>query len=114
MKNKVKLLGIILIILIVIIISFTYISNFKEEKCVSKNGNKMRLSTAKQIAENSECSAEGKITETPYCNSETGTWWFGIDAEIPEYCFGVSCVVNVETKTAEVQWMCGGAIPEPN
>ncbi|MGC9443853.1 MAG: hypothetical protein ACP5E9_02805 [Candidatus Methanospirareceae archaeon] len=65
---------------------------------------------ARAIAENSTCMQEGTLTDTYFYNEYTRTWW--IDLEPYEHKEGCNpaCVVNITTKTAEVNWRCTGLI----
>ncbi len=60
------------------------------------------------IAKNSECIETGNLTEKYSYNEFTKTWWIDLDASKPG-C-NPACVVKEETKTAEVNWRCTGAI----
>jgi len=70
--------------------------------------NDMSLKEAKGIMADSECSPYKTTTER-FCNQDTNTWWIGIDAE-KEGC-NPACVVNTQTKTAQINWRCTGALP---
>ncbi|MFC1700850.1 hypothetical protein ACFLZ0_01815 [Patescibacteria group bacterium] len=64
------------------------------------------------IAINSkECSMAGVLTDDYFYNENSKTWWIDLE-RIPELekdgC-NPACVVNEETKTAEVNWRCAGA-----
>lgn len=79
-----------------------------EEFCQKKGTDiKLSLSEAKDIALRSECG--DKLKDTYICNEITGTWWINLDIE-KEGC-NPACVINVETKTAEINWRCTGLIP---
>ena len=89
-----------------------------ENKCVNKNLGRgfeeegMTLEVAKIIAEDSECTEKGDLTDNYMYNENSKTWW--IDLEMKDefkfdYC-NPACVVNEETKTAEINWRCTGAI----
>lgn len=82
-----------------------------EEMC-SKPGvsQKMSLAEAKEIAEKSNCTKEGKLIDDALCNDITGTWWIELDT-VKEGC-DPACVVDVETKQAEVNWRCTGLLVE--
>jgi uncharacterized protein len=67
----------------------------------------MSIDQAYHIAANSECAQVGQLVEPMVYNENTGTWWITLAAEKPG-C-NPACVVNVETKTAEVNWRCTGA-----
>lgn len=101
MKNK--------IILIIFILFVLFISGCvqEEEYCVKIDSNeRMSLTEAKQIALTNECG--DRLKETYICNEVTGTWWIDLDIE-KEMC-NPACVVNVETKQAEINWRCTGLI----
>lgn len=68
----------------------------------------MQINEAFQIAQNSECKELVPIGTNNFCNSGTGTYW--IDVEKKKEGCNPMCVVNVETKQAEINWMCTGAI----
>lgn len=65
---------------------------------------------AKEIAESSDCVSEGNLKTTHMCNENTGTWW--IDLDIKKEGCSPACVINVNDKTAEINWMCTGLISE--
>ena len=78
-----------------------------EEFCQKKNSDiKLSLSEAKEIAFLSECG--DRLKDTYICNEVTGAWWINLDIE-KEGC-NPACVINVETKTAEINWRCTGLI----
>jgi len=78
--------------------------------CVDEEtGASMSLAEAKEIAMDSECS-QGNIVGEQFCNEYTGTWWLDLDIT-QEGCYP-ACVVDVNTKTAEINWRCTGLIPE--
>jgi hypothetical protein len=82
--------------------------------CISnETGSQMNLSEARAIAENSECGTEGSLKDSYVCNEYTGTWWIDLEPLIENPGCNPACVVNVNTKTAEVNWRCTGAVP-PN
>ncbi len=66
---------------------------------------RLSISEAIAIAKSSECGKYG-IKEPYACNNITGTWWLSLDAK-KEGC-NPACVVNVETKAAEINWRCTG------
>jgi putative hemolysin len=69
----------------------------------------MSLVDAKQIASQSTCMQSGTLKDTGVYNSNSNTWWIDMAADKPD-C-NPACVVDVKTKTAEVNWRCTGAIP---
>lgn len=81
----------------------------EQETCIdTENGAQMTIEEALQIAEDSECGQEGSIKDTYMCNPDTGTWWIDLDIEKPG-C-NPACVVDINDKTAEINWRCTGAI----
>lgn len=65
---------------------------------------------ARTIAEQSACAEVGTLTETAFFNPVTGAWWIDLAADKPGCA--PACVVDVATKTAEVNWRCTGLLPE--
>jgi hypothetical protein len=82
----------------------------EDEYCLDEStGAKLSYQEAVEIAQNSECVAQGGLEETHFCNEGTGTWWIDLDVEKPG-C-SPACVVRVTDKTAEINWRCTGALP---
>jgi hypothetical protein len=94
---------------------------FNGEKCVARaindtttqtNNTKFRvgasltLEQAKAIALR-DCGYPVKEQQQT-CNSNTGTWWFDLD--VAKAGCNPACVVNLTTKTAEINWRCTGLI----
>jgi len=80
------------------------------EAC-SKQGTsaKMTYAQARAIAAKSECTADGATLGTEHwCNDYTGTWW--VKTSIQKKGCNPTCVINVETQAAEINWMCTGAL----
>ena len=66
------------------------------------------MDKAINLAKNSECTEEGILTEQIHYNDNSKTWW--IDLELPKQGCNPACVVNLEEKTAEINWRCTGLI----
>jgi hypothetical protein len=80
--------------------------------CVDKNtGASLSFQEAVEIAQSSECLVEGQLKETQFCNEDTGTWWLDLDLDAPN-C-NPACVVDLNSRTAEINYRCMGALP-PN
>lgn len=65
------------------------------------------------IAQNSECTEKGTLTDTYIYNEVTKTWWINLEMK-PEFenkLCSPACVIIEETKTAEINWRCTGLIP---
>lgn len=75
------------------------------EMCNTEGG-RMTLGEAMVIASQSECAEEGALLDIHQCNTETGTWWIDIDADRPG-C-RPACVIDIESRTAEINWRCTG------
>lgn len=87
---------------------------FTTKRCPAATGTDeaaLTLEQAKEIAKQSECGDQ--LTEIHRCNEETGTWWIDLDIQ-KEGCSPV-CVINAETREANINWRCTGLIfPEEN
>lgn len=70
---------------------------------------KMNADEAKQIAEKSGCVEEMQLTENVTYNENTKTWW--IDLKGGKEGCNPACVINEDTKVAEINWRCTGALP---
>jgi hypothetical protein len=82
------------------------------EYCIDQNtGVKMSYQQAVEIAQGSECLAEGQLKDTRICNESTGTWWIDLDADKPGCA--PACVVSLAEQRAVINWRCTGALPEP-
>ncbi|HDS45722.1 MAG TPA: hypothetical protein ENN68_06495 [Methanomicrobia archaeon] len=86
-------------------------SETQQTVCVTGTGASMSLSEALEIAAASECSTVGRITTNASCNAVTGTWWLDLGPYEPKEGCNPACVVNITTKTAEVNWRCTGLLP---
>jgi hypothetical protein len=84
-------------------------------RCTNKNkvdnvdpdSSSLTMDEALEIIKNSDCAQE-ELEETVSYNINTKTWWFDLNLE-KEGC-NPACVVNEETKTAEINWRCTGLI----
>lgn len=72
-------------------------------------GVRMSYQEAVDIAQGSECTQQGQLKESHFCNGNTGTWWIDLDIDKPG-C-NPACVISVTDRTAEINWRCTGAIP---
>ena len=80
------------------------------EVCTDVNsGASLSYEDAVDTAERSACTQEGELKEAHFCNENTGTWW--IDLEVEKPGCNPACVVDLNTKTAEINWRCTGALP---
>lgn len=81
-----------------------------EQICVSDTtAEYLTLEDARAIAQASmSCTAEGTLKADAVCNSGTGTWWIGLETTIPRQGCSPACVVNVNSRTAEINYRCTG------
>ncbi|RLF36047.1 MAG: hypothetical protein DRM99_03510 [Thermoplasmata archaeon] len=100
----------VILLLILLGIFFVYgCMSVQERYCFYQGTNeRMSLSEARIIAENSECMQEGPLKNTSMCNAITGTWWIDLDVQ-KENC-NPACVVNILTKNATINWRCRGLV----
>jgi hypothetical protein len=73
----------------------------------------MTMQAAKAIAESSECTEKGTLTNYFFHNPNSQTWWFDLEM-MPEFenkLCNPACVVFEETGEAEINWRCTGALP---
>lgn len=75
-------------------------------QCVSDSGVSLSFTEAKTIAER-DC-LDGSLKEEQSCNKGTGTWWIDFEPNEPKDGCNPACVVNIETKSAEINWRCTG------
>ena len=76
-------------------------------------GEKMNIKDAVKIALESECAEKGVLSENYTYNNISKTWWIDLNMKNEfkkEFC-NPACVVSEETKTADINWRCTGAIP---
>ena len=73
---------------------------------------RMTIEEALEIANNSECSEKGYLTDNYMYNEATFTWWIDLDMKEEFKIQGCNpaCVVNVKTKEANINWRCTGVI----
>ena len=82
---------------------------FTENYCVKEStGAILTLFNAKEIAINSECG--NNLEETSFCNEGTGTYWIDLSLE-KEGC-SPACVIDIENRTASINWRCTGLLIE--
>ena len=79
-----------------------------EESCTAPTGESMTVDEARDIAQASNCTLNATLSDTYFCNENTGTWWFDLNLE-KEGC-SPACVVDVVTQQAEINWRCTGLI----
>ena len=73
----------------------------------------MSILEARKIAIISECGEQGSLKDIHLCNEYTGTWWIDLQPLTEEPGCNPACVVNVNTKTAGINWRCTGVM-SPN
>lgn len=72
----------------------------------------MTETEARAIAEVT-CIKGGEALGSGYYNENSKTWWFDANLNATPAGCNPACVVSGESKTAEINWMCTGAISPP-
>jgi hypothetical protein len=80
--------------------------NTSETCTLNSTGAKMSIAEAWSIASNSECIKQGNLEQEHWCNEGTGTWWIKLNIT-KEGCYP-ACVIHVDSRFAEINWMCTG------
>ncbi len=104
-------------LIILLTLSLFFIAGCSQEESIDKEdisdsiSDGMTIEEALQIAEESDCTEKGELTNNYMYNDNSKTWW--IDIEMREefkkdYC-NPACVVS-EDNTVEINWRCTGAI----
>ena len=112
-RGSTKILSVVLTVLVAsgLVVGVTYaVRNYLGSKDGRVEHTEMSLDEAVQIAQNSECTEEGILTDKSMYNESTKTWW--IDMEIDKPGCAPACVVKEADKTAEINWRCMGLITE--
>ncbi len=73
------------------------------------SGVSLTYDDALAIVQSGPCFEEGGLKDNQFCNHNTGTWWFDLDIDQPG-C-NPACVVDLNKRTAEINWRCSGAVP---
>ncbi|MCL5438572.1 MAG: hypothetical protein M1268_01115 [Patescibacteria group bacterium] len=90
--------------------TFKFLKKNNIENCIDKNTSvKMDFSAAEKIA-SASCSLDGTLKQTHMCNENTGTLWIDLTPNQPKSGCNPACVIDVNTKKAEVNWRCTGLI----
>ncbi|MBN1502324.1 hypothetical protein JW930_02165 [Candidatus Woesearchaeota archaeon] len=63
------------------------------------------------IAQNSDCTEEGELTDNMVYNENTKTWWIDLTPYEEQEGCNPACVVDEQTETAEINWRCTGLVP---
>ncbi|MEM4254419.1 MAG: hypothetical protein QXR48_03490 [Candidatus Woesearchaeota archaeon] len=96
----------------VMVLALLILAGCSGESICQKKGTKLAMKTtdALLIAQNSACIAEGTVKEGNICNDFTGTIWFDFEPKEPKEGCNPACVVNIESRTAEINWRCTGLV----
>ncbi|MFH0831902.1 MAG: hypothetical protein V1886_03515 [archaeon] len=74
----------------------------------------MSVEEAIAIAQNTECTEKGMLTQDSFYNPNSKTWWISLEMN-PEFRSEIcnpACVIDAVQKTAEINWRCTGFISE--
>ncbi|PIZ52434.1 hypothetical protein COY27_00370 [Candidatus Woesearchaeota archaeon CG_4_10_14_0_2_um_filter_33_13] len=74
------------------------------------NNNNSTKDQAISLAEKSECGQAAYLTEEINHNEYTNTWWINLKMKEPKTGCNPACVINLEQKTAEINWRCTGLL----
>ncbi len=72
---------------------------------------KLLFSEAMTIAKTSECGKSGQFKENHFCNENSGIWWIDLNMNEPKEGCNPACVIDANTKKAEINWRCTGLLP---
>ena len=102
MKKKDWLCILIVVIVLIVLVGFILI-NYKMPSDISS----LSEAEARAIAEKS-CIKGGEALDSGIYNENSKTWWFDANLNATHEGCNPACVVNEETKTAEINWRCTG------
>jgi hypothetical protein len=109
------IIAIIVLVLIVAVGQFFFIERSPAAEDEMTYG-EMTLEEAVLIANDSECTEQGLLTENSFYNENSKTWWIDLDMK-PEFVHegcNPACVIWEETGQAEINWRCTGLILPEN
>lgn len=96
---------------LLIISGWFFYRKTKQPQMQDNNQNQPSVLTyeqAREIAQQSDCVKEGKLTDKYFYNENSKTWWIDLDLEKPGCA--PACVIWEESKTAEINWRCTGLL----
>lgn len=98
-----------LLVLVALLISVTgcNLNTINETKTNQQKTDAMTEAEARLIAEKT-CIKGGEALGAGIYNEITKTWWFDANLNATQPGCNPACVVNEETKTAEINWRCTG------
>ncbi len=96
-----------------IFFDIVYLINFKKlPHPISTEGAKITVGEARSIAKRDCLKPLDLLGSLEGYNKITKTWWFTLNLFDKKPLCNPVCVVKEETKTAEINWQCTGAIIE--
>ncbi len=82
------------------------------QPAVSQPTTNLTAETAKTAAQTSDvCTSQGTIGDFEGYNSSSQTWWFTLPRDPDHEGCSPACVVNDQTKEADINWRCTGGLP---
>ena len=82
-----------------------------QQFCQDDKGNKLSYEEALEIANHSACNMMDTVfTENYLCNEGTSTFWVDLEVKPKKSGCNPACVVDLKTKTAEINWRCMGLV----
>lgn len=79
------------------------------EEALKETCNGMTLDEALRLSK--PCTDQGILMETHMCNSGTNTWWIDLKTFDEKKGCNPACVINLQTKSVEINWRCTGLLP---
>ena len=116
-KFNMKIVGMFLIAIIIAIsgglIYLAILVELNRPSRTDQNPSQPAISeaAAQTIAEAICIKGGGALSSGGTYNSNSNTWWFDANLNATKTGCNPACVVSAETKTAEINWRCIGAIP---
>lgn len=111
MDRRYLYLGGFLFLIVILVLVFSLFG--KSEPIPSPE--QMSIEEARSIAQNTECTQKGELTDSFIYNENSKTWWIDLEMK-PEFenpICSPACVISEDSKSAEINWRCTGLI-QPN
>lgn len=113
MKNNLMLIG----VLVVILAGISLVGSYQKTR-VPGDGGSVQQSTLTEIQARmiaaATCVKGGETLGPATYNENSKTWWFDANLNATRSGCNPACVVSEETKTAEINWRCTGAVVPPS
>jgi len=115
MKNSLMLIGVLFALLVSISIVGSYQTmNTPDDGTVTPSPQPILTEIQARMIAASTCVKGGETLGVGIYNENSKTWWFDANLNATRSGCNPACVVNEETKSAEINWRCTGAILPPS